>query len=235
MDQLADYSDERQHGFCVHCGGPVQTMDHAPSRVFLDLPYPNNLPVHESCAACNEGFSLDEEYVACLIECVRCGSTDPDTVGRAKIAEILRRSPALAARIENGKRNEIVSGAETLVWSAEMDRVSRVVLKLARCHAAYELAEPRTGPPTSCRVFPLVSLEDAQRKRFEQPPTMEVFPEVGSRALQRMVVQPLGAMRPPWIVAQKGRYRYLAAYDGAVMVRGVIGEYIGFEVVWENQ
>lgn len=64
MDQLKNFGDERNTGFCVHCRGPAEY--HAPSKVFLDAPYPENLPVHESCLRCNVGFSQDEEYLACF-------------------------------------------------------------------------------------------------------------------------------------------------------------------------
>lgn len=234
MDQLRDYADERQRGFCVHCAGRVETADHAPSKVFLDKPYPENLPVHESCARCNEGFSLDEEYLACLIECVATGTTSPELVSRENIRDILRRSPALASRIEKGKQTSIVDGKETFVWSAETERVQRVICKLARCHAAHELAEPQHGPPAVCSFFPLLTLTEAQRRHFETPPTLTVFPEVGSRALQRIAFLPDKTMRSNWIVAQEGRYRYLAVYDGSILVRGVIGEYLGFEVIWND-
>ena len=43
MQQLRCYGDDRNKGFCVHCGGPSETVDHVPSKVLLDEPYPENL------------------------------------------------------------------------------------------------------------------------------------------------------------------------------------------------
>jgi len=60
---------------CVYCGGAEpSTRDHVPPKVFLDEPYPPGLPVVGACEGCNLGFSLDEQYLACLIGCVMCGA-----------------------------------------------------------------------------------------------------------------------------------------------------------------
>ena len=93
MDQLKSYADERLMAGCVYCGRATETRDHVPSRVLLDEPYPENLPVVPSCEECNRGYSLDEQYFACLVECARVGSIK--AVERPKIARILLESPAL--------------------------------------------------------------------------------------------------------------------------------------------
>ncbi len=103
MEQLRNLADSRLVNGCVYCGGPEETRDHVPSRVFLDLPYPENLPVVSACSSCNNSFSQDEEYLACLIESVIVGSTDPDKIRRLKVANIYRRAPALRAKIEAAK------------------------------------------------------------------------------------------------------------------------------------
>jgi hypothetical protein len=77
MLQTRTYGDERQLAFCAFCGGPTGTRDLCPSRVLLDEPYPENLPVVPACVACNTRFSPDEQYLACLVSCVVAGSTDP--------------------------------------------------------------------------------------------------------------------------------------------------------------
>ena len=103
MDQLRDFADSRLLSGCIYCGGPAETRDHVPSRCLLERPYPENLPVVASCARCNQGFSKDEEYLVCLIESALCGSTDPDKIKRPTVANILRNSPTLRARIESAQ------------------------------------------------------------------------------------------------------------------------------------
>lgn len=92
MQQLPDFGDERNKRWCVLCGGPMETRDHAPSRIFLDEPYPENLLVLASCLDCNQSFSLDEEYLACLIECARAGSVEKDGSERPKVAKTVART-----------------------------------------------------------------------------------------------------------------------------------------------
>ena len=67
---VENFGDVRQTQFCVHCGGPTETKDHAPSKVFLDHPYPLTKPTLPSCGECNNGFSDDEEYLSAFVECV---------------------------------------------------------------------------------------------------------------------------------------------------------------------
>jgi len=219
--------------FCAYCGGPTETRDHVPSRVFLDKPYPNHLPVVPACKACNQGFSKDEEYVACLVECVLSGSGDPNRVERKKIKRILQGKPALAAKLRNA-RQETSAGTTFMV---EMERVQNVVLKLARGHVAFELNEPQLDDPLNLSFLPFPSMAPGVQEKFEasfgQPGSLAAWPEVGSRAMQRLVNIEMGAS--VWITAQPGRYRYLTALDGEVAVRFVIGEYLACEVKWSPE
>ena len=106
MDDVGDYADDRLINGCIYYWGRVATQEHVPSKVFLDKPYPDDLPVIGACRECNNGFSLDEQYVACLIESVIAGTSDPAQIKRVGIAKALERSAALRKRIEAGKTIE---------------------------------------------------------------------------------------------------------------------------------
>jgi hypothetical protein len=229
MEQLQSFAYDRLLIGCIHCTGPTETRDHVPSRILLDEPYPENLPVVPACAACNAGFSLDEEYLACLIEVARTGGVD--LVQRPKIRRILETAPALAVRLQQAR---LVSEDGAVSFSAEHQRVKHIVLKLARGHAAYELDEQRTSEPSHLMIVPLHTLAPHARAHFETPPHTSVWPEVGTRAMQRMVVSGTTAHGLNWVVVQPGQYRYLAIAEGPVMVRIVIGEYFACEVIWED-
>jgi hypothetical protein len=230
MRQLRSFGDEREVLSCVYCGnGPIESRDHVPSRVLLDEPYPENLPVVPACAPCNNGFSQDEEYVACLVECVIAGTTDPKAVTRSKVARILRERPALAARLAAARTVE--QGGT--VFGVEDARVRKVVLKLARGHASFELHTPQTEEPSAIAAVPLVMWTEAQRRSFECGPSTSIWPEVGSRAMQRLVEDD-GFGAEGWVVAQPGRYRYLAvATEAGPIVRIVLSEYLACEVHWD--
>ncbi|HEY7769949.1 MAG TPA: hypothetical protein VIB55_17395, partial [Longimicrobium sp.] len=85
MDPRKLFLDERHSLYCAYCGDVPSTADHVPSKVLLDQPFPENLPVVRCCITCNNRFSRDEPYVACLIECVISGSVDIDRVRREKV------------------------------------------------------------------------------------------------------------------------------------------------------
>lgn len=242
MQQLSDYSDERLLLGCIYCGAQDNTREHVPSRVLLDKPYPENLPIVGACHPCNNSFSKDEEYLACLIEAVVAGSTEPAEIQRPSIAALLNRSPALRARIESSKTKE---GGRT-VFQVEHERVRRVLLKIARCHAAYELKQQCREEPTSIWWQPMELLTEQFLEEFDSPHAIQTYGEVGSRGMQRLRVveiklantngekHPLHLILNDWVDVQDGRYRYQAIDDGGlVRIKMVIGEYLACEVSWE--
>jgi len=242
VQHVNDYADERLILGCVYCTAPEQTTrDHVPSKVLLDQPYPTNLPVVPCCEDCNNSFSLDEVYLACLIECVRAGSTDPDKVKRDVVRRLLREQPRLRARIENSRREE---NGEVRFYP-EIDRIRNVVLKLARGHAAFELSTPLRREPDHIAWWILPTLSDDQIREFDDAHVHHIFGEIGSRASQRMMVVQVQAVSPSgdaivqslivsdWVDVQEGRYRYLAVDDaGGSVIRIVISEYLACEVAW---
>ena len=36
-----------------------------------------------------------------------------------------------------------------------------------------------------------------------------------------------------WVVVQKGRYRYMAVEVDTITIRGVLSEYLAYEVIWD--
>lgn len=228
MDQLKSYADERLMAGCIYCGGTTESRDHVPSRVLLDEPYPENLAVVPACEACNRGHSLDEQYFACLVECARTGSVE--AVQRPKIARILRESPALAERISRARS---VVGETEVLFSVELARAQSIVLKLARGHAGYGASEVLRHSPSHIMIIPLVSLDQSSRDHFETIPSSAVWPEVGSRAMQRLIVFGTDVTDAGWIEVQPEQYRYFVAGEGPVMVRFVVSEYLACEVVWD--
>ena len=47
------YGDSRLNYYCAYCGRLADTEDHVPSRCFLDMPYPQDMPVIPCCSKCN--------------------------------------------------------------------------------------------------------------------------------------------------------------------------------------
>ena len=228
MDQINDFGDERTIAFCAFCGGETGTRDHCPSRVFLDKPYPENLPVVPACSTCNNSFSSDEEYLACLVSCVIAGSTNPDEMPREKIRHVLIEKPFLRARIEQAR---LVSDGITII-RPECERVTSVITKLAQGHALFELHESCTRVPDDINIAPLMLMNTLQREAFEIPNVSNIWPEVGSRMMQRLITG-VDLAENGWIYVQPGRYRFHASVSDGVDIRIVIHEYLACQVRWE--
>lgn len=227
MDQLKNFGDKRQTAFCLHCGQGTGTRDHVPSKVFLDEPYPENLPVVGACQPCNQRLSLDEEYVACLVECARVGDITSGSIKREKVRRILTGKPALASKLKQARivKDGLVS------FSIESERVQNVFLKLARGHALFEQNELMLHDPANLSFGPLSLLTDQARREFESSRQRDLWPEVGSRAMQRLMDAGDGTLGG-WIVVQPRRYRYLTRCDDSLTVRIVLSEYIWCEAMW---
>ena len=234
MDPRHLFIDERHTGMCVYCGTHPDTRDHVPSKVLLDEPYPPELPVVGACEKCSSSFSLDEQYLACFLDCVIHGGAEASDLHRPNVKRILEGNPALQLRIEGARKRD---EADDLIWEPEAGRVRNVILKLARGHAAYELY-PKLEKPSIVGFAPLQILSDDQRSAFEQvagDDETDLWPEIGSRAFLRAFGKspdrlPLSG---GWVVVQPGRYRYSVSETGGVIVRMVLSEYLACEVVWE--
>jgi hypothetical protein len=202
------FVDDRMLGACVFCGGTPGTRDHVPSKAFLDDPLPEQLPIVEACEACNQGFSLDEEYLACFLEAVLAGSVNPEKITRQKAKRARSRNPRLVSRLEASVR---LDDDGTMIWIPEIDRVQKVVLKLARGHAAFELSLPQLDDPVAVAFQPLLTMSEQVKERFEAAGAGELrgWPEIGSRAFLRACgAEPYSDTTGPWIEVQPGRYRY---------------------------
>jgi len=228
MRQLESYADERLTAACIYCGRATQTRDHVPSRVLLNEPYPNNLPVVPACNECNRGYSLDEEYFACLVECARTGSVQ--AAQRRKIIRILSECPALTEKLSRARS---IHENGSISFFAEQQRIKNVALKLTRGHAYFEASETMHHEPSHFLATPLATLDEFARNHFETVPTSSIWPEVGSRAMQRLIISNNDVTNEGWIEVQTGQYRYFVVAEGPVLVRFVVSEYLACEVIWD--
>ncbi|WP_407299774.1 hypothetical protein ACHQI4_23780 [Raoultella planticola] len=243
MQQLKNFADNRLVSGCVYCGGIPETREHVPSKVFLDAPLPENLPVVGACRKCNNGFSSDEEYVACLLEAAIAGSASPSDIRREKVSGVLERTPKLQKKLESAK---YIKDGETY-FSVEGERIKRIIIKLAQGHAAYELSLICKNEPSSVWWHPIDLMDKELRDDFESDRFAYVLSELGSRNSQRILVVDTKMVSQenkelhipifinPWIDVQEGRYRYFVDDSSDdIVVRFVIGEYLACEVIWSD-
>lgn len=240
MERVEDFADRRQKAWCIHCTrsliGLETNNDHVPTKSLLRKPRPHNLPVVTICRECNNGFSRDEQYLATFLSCVCAGTTEPGKQQSASAARALARSAAFRARIEKSRTEYRTHGGDTrVVWTPDMPRIERVILKNARGHAYFEYGEPMLEPPAHIWALPLESLTDEERDEFEGLHDQEMlagWPEVGSRMLTRLLTGQ--DMAGEWVVVQDGIYRYSLKPEGGIRVRTILSEYLATEVQWND-
>lgn len=213
---------------CVYCGGNPETREHIPPKIFLDLPYPKSLPVVPACNRCNNAKSADEEYLACLLECIVSGTTDIAQLEREKIKKSLLHSQRLQSKIANAKRDM----PEGIIWDVDHERVNSLAVKLAQGHIAYEEVA-MWDAPVDIYINPLCTAPPAEKDIFSYEGGLggiAPWPEIGSRAFLRLFAEDSGFVHS-WIELQKGCYRYKIIDSLAVAI--VIREYLGIYVAWE--
>lgn len=244
MEQLSDLADKRLITSCIYCGAEPCTREHTPSKVFLDQPFPDNLPIVGCCQSCNNGFSLDEEYLASFIEVAKCGTTDPEKISRPKIANTLRHSKPLRELLQASKRE--FNGE--FVFEIDESRLKNVVTKLAKGHAAFELSVKLYQEPSTFFCAPLHILNESMRSLFDEAHFQDGIGEIGSRNSQRLAVVEVvqnthdgsqvmsHLIFNDWIDLQEDRYRYLAIHDHfGISIRIVFSEYLACIVSWNDE
>lgn len=228
MRQVKKYSDFRLDTQCAYCGEYPETRDHVPSKIILERPFPENLPIVPSCLKCNNGFSLDEEYFACLIECILCGTADPEKLKRERIKKILKRKPKLKSKLENACAEE--NG--TKEFKIEKNRIENVLSKLAYGHAKYENSETVFRQPDIISFAPIGLLNDQQKTDFFSNENFQKAPEVGSRAMQNMFFHN-GIPNSNWTTVQEGIYEYTVIMTlSDLKVKILIWNYLVCEIIW---
>ena len=218
------FADSRLIPACVYCGEGTENRDHIPAKVFLEKPYPEDMDVLNSCIPCNEGLSLDEEYVACMIEVAKKGTLENQKL-RPKIAKTLSYQTKLLEKL----KNEIVS-YEPFEIKFDENRFHRVLLKLARGHAAHELSEFTHESDNELSFSPIHSLNESQLNSFLELPKVDLYPEIGSRGMQRMYEH----RGVTWVEVQENQYYYMAYADKTGShVRIHLNDYLAVKVCWQ--
>jgi len=156
------------------------------------------------------------------------GSTNPENIQRQKIKRIFRQKPILAGSLAKCLRT---NNDGSMSFNIDPSRLRKVILKLARCHIAYELGIPHFDQPIHIGYCQLSEIRNELRDSFETLPETTLLPEVGSRAMQRQLTTDQSAFSG-WVDVQENQYRYMVFQSGLDFVRIVISEFIACEVAW---
>ena len=236
MKQIYHFSDQLGSMDCIPCPEKNHrghySRDHVPTKALLDSPYPENLMDVGMCKECNAGFAKDEEYFAAFLASIVSGSTEPDPLRFPTASRILAHNPRLRSRIDAARQVEGTPGKDAVpIWTPELERIERVIVKNARGHMLFELGEAIELPPAHVNIAPIELLSPQQLSQFEYPQGFVGWPEVGSRLMLRLLETGEWG-EGGWIEVQNGVYRY--AVDESLRVRMVLREYLAAQVVWDE-
>ena len=158
-----------------------------------------------------------------------CGTTEPRSLSRKKIINILQRKPKLKARIETSKRTI----DNHIHFQVESERVKNVIEKLAQGIAKFENSEIQFEEPYAISYKPIILMNDQETNDFFDNEELELLPEIGSRAFQRIMVDNEGVPRAYWKDVQENNFSYSIAHTPQELrVRMLIWNYLTGDVIW---
>ncbi len=218
---------------CIYCGKPATTREHTPSKTFLRKPYPNNLPTIPACFECNNSYSEDEKYVSCFLDVLK-SYVYSNYTRESQTDNRLSKDKTLKATLEK----QIHSREEKIIFQPDGQRISRILIKLARGHAGYELDYvyfDDTVHSFWCNF--VFNMTKDETNEFNSIPTYNFSSEVGSRGMPLFQNLDTGYAQTiaRWIDVQDGQYRYQVFYDSNenIGVKIVIYEFLYCKVIFQ--
>lgn len=222
MRQRREYGEGHLERMCYYCGSWADTVDHVPSKVLLDKPYPENLPVVPCCKKCNREFSLDEEFVAVLFECVRWQTFDINEFKRDIVRKIVEHNPAILRTVKETVHH--LSDGHISI-NPENTRLNKVLTKLIAGHLRFEgLDQLFLHDGLDLTFYQDIHANRDFYRNFHTPIQSGLLPEVGSRALIALVEN--GRTGSWWFDVQSKMYEYCVAPDNSE-VRIILQDYFG--------
>lgn len=115
---------------CMFCGDAADSREHVFAKCFFDTPYPPNMLTVPTCKGCNHSFSLDEQYLFYLIDFFHSVEENEGNSIRELTEKTYQHNKNLEDRMFNSIK---VDNEEKPYFRLEVERINRVVLKIARC------------------------------------------------------------------------------------------------------
>ena len=81
---------------------------------------------------------------------------------------------------------------------------------------------------------PFCTMNESDRASFEcaEEGGLTGWPEVGSRAMQRLLVVDADVFSEGWVTVQDGNYRFHVSDENGMAVKIVLREYLACQVAW---
>lgn len=218
--------------------------------MFLEKPYPNELPVLPACRSCNNGFSDDELYVETYIDSLKYLSGYSSSLREQNLEKLKKNSAFLDAQSD---LSEYYNGNNLSINS----KIERILTKLAVCHMVYELSEGYCTDncciqPTLVSYSFLFDMSKSDVDNFNDLIFMndKQVPIIGSRVFDKIYVldsilnsmdgsqlKKLPILVMDWTNIQDQNYRYVSwlKNDDMFHVKIVIHDFLFAEIVFDQR
>lgn len=152
---------------CIFCGDTADSREHVFAKCFFDKPYPSNMLTVPTCESCNHSFSLDEQYLFYFIDFL---NSVEENEGNS-IRELAERTYEHNKSLEDRMFNSIkVDNNEEPYFKFEVERINKVVLKIARCLFYFHDGIIIDKDKLRCKWAIKSQLSTVQKKAIEKVP-----------------------------------------------------------------
>lgn len=193
--------------------------------MFIDNPIPEEWNIAPSCKECNNSFSQDEQFVACVIEYLRSFVYYNGIIQRKMIQKTFEKRPQILQKIQSLCK---IDKFNLTISSEVFDDIEKVALKVAKGHLIYECNQFLSDDVEISIMFKS-QMDDEVIRKFNSALQCSVLPEIGSRGSNQICFVN-NMLITTWKVIDEKNYRYLISNDG--IVRIVIREFLYIEICY---
>lgn len=219
-------SYKKEKSYCIYCSDIADSREHLPPRIFVDNPNLNEWCIVPACNKCNNGYSTDEQFVACAIEYILAEINYGGSIQRNKIKKTFEKRPHILEKI---KSLCIFENGSLKIDNSVIEKIKMVVLKIARGHLMYDCNEFLNDEDVQFLMAFKPQLEQKKLEKFNMTIVCNCLPEFGSRMSNQLYINNNNEIVIPWKIIDNDNYRYLISPDG--IIRIVIREFLYIEII----
>ncbi|MFC9540758.1 hypothetical protein ACFTQ7_12830 [Lysinibacillus sp. NPDC056959] len=234
-DRLRYRIENRKNRYteCIYCSKESHTREHVPSKVFLQKPFPDDLPTLPACYECNNAFSKKELLVSLLIQIMKKELLNnyefpESTNGR------IEKNEGLLMKVKN-----IIATGDTSKLDSD---IRSVLVKLARGHSVWDLSKGyyidsdavnHDSINVDYRFLHEMTQDEINDFLAVYIVSRLPLPEIGSRLFDtRLLVyqddtENINEVIVLWEEVQEGEYEYICyQFDNVIEVKIVINNFL---------
>ena len=217
---------KKENSYCIYCSNIADSREHLPPRVFIDIHNKNEWNIVPACKICNNGYSEDEQFVACAIEYILAMVYFNGEIQRDKIKRTFEKRPRMLEKIKSLCK---IERGNLIIDNIIIESIKNVFLKIGQGHFMYDCnIFLDDGANISIAFKP--QLTQKELDEFDSPVTSNCFPEIGSRVSSQICLNiNTNEMVILWNKVDDKNYRYLISPEG--ILRIVIREFLYIEII----